>query len=87
MNSKLTPDDYISKKSLVKGFKHIVVDPEYMGGVPALLERRVTVATILENIGNGMSVEDVSTSYQISSEQVREALLYASKLPELRETA
>lgn len=58
-----------------------------MGGVPSLLERRVTVATVLENIGNGMSITDVATSYQISKEQVLEAVLFASKLSELQENA
>ncbi|NPA84809.1 MAG: DUF433 domain-containing protein [Crenarchaeota archaeon] len=60
--------------------KRIAVDPRVMGGKPVIKGTRITVDLILELLASGMTPEEIAEDYGISVEDVKAALLYASKL-------
>ncbi|MBX2927981.1 MAG: DUF433 domain-containing protein [Saprospiraceae bacterium] len=60
-------------------FNHIVSDPEILGGKPIIEGSRISVQLILEWVASGASVQDIVNEFpHLSSESVKEALLYAS---------
>jgi len=62
-------------------FDRITFDPEVMGGRACLRGMRVTVATIVDLIAEGSSIEDVLADYPyLEREDVRQALAYAAWL-------
>lgn len=67
-------------------FKRITRDPRVMGGKPAIRGMRVTVGTIVGQIGAGRSIEQVLADYPyLEREDVLEALRYAAWRAEDRE--
>ncbi len=60
--------------------KRIVVDPKVMGGKPVIRGTRITVDLILELLASGMTPEEIAEDYGISVDDIRAALLYASKV-------
>ena len=73
---KLGPTD----KDLVKGYQHIVVREGYMGGKPALKERRISVSQILDGLAGGMTVQEIWETYRVSEDSVVEILRYAAEV-------
>jgi uncharacterized protein (DUF433 family) len=62
-------------------FDRITFDPEVMGGRACIRGMRVTVATIVDQIAEGSSIEDVLAEYPyLEREDVRQALAYAAWL-------
>jgi uncharacterized protein (DUF433 family) len=62
-------------------FDRITFDPEMMGGRACIRGMRVTVATIVDQIAEGSSIEDVLAEYPyLEREDVRQALAYAAWL-------
>lgn len=62
-------------------FDRITFDPEVMGGRACVRGLRVTVATIVDQIADGASIEDVLAEYPyLEREDVRQALAYAAWL-------
>ena len=62
-------------------FDRITFDPEVMGGRACIRGMRVTVATILDQIAAGASIDDVLAEYPyLEREDVQQALSYASCL-------
>lgn len=62
-------------------FDRITFDPEVMGGRACIRGMRVTVATIVEQIAEGSSIDDVLAEYPyLEREDVRKALSYAAWL-------
>ena len=60
--------------------KRIAIDPKVMGGKPVIRGTRITVDLILELLASGMTPEEIAEDYEISVEDVKAALLYASKV-------
>jgi len=61
----------------------IVVDPNILVGKPVIKGTRIPVYLIIELIAGGMTVKDVLKEYpELREEDVKAALLYASKLLE-----
>jgi uncharacterized protein (DUF433 family) len=62
-------------------FDRITFDPEVMGGRACIRGMRVTVATIVDQIAEGSSVDDLLADYPyLEREDVRQALAYAAWL-------
>ena len=62
-------------------FDRIIFDPEMMGGRACIRGMRVTVATIVDLIAEGSSIDDVLADYPyLEREDVRQALAYAAWL-------
>jgi len=61
----------------------IVVDPNILVGKPVIKGTRIPVYLIIELIAGGMTIKDVLKEYpELREEDVKAALLYASKLLE-----
>ena len=59
--------------------ERIVSDPEIMMGKPTIKGTRITVQLILEELGEGLSVEDVLRAHpHLTREQVLAALRFAA---------
>jgi uncharacterized protein (DUF433 family) len=65
----------------MKPFDRITFDPEVMGGRACIRGIRVTVASIIDQIADGASIEDVLAEYPyLEREDVRQAISYAAWL-------
>ncbi len=61
--------------------QRITVDPTVAGGMPCVRDTRVLVATLLDGLAEGLSVEDLLDHYpQLEREDVRAALAYGGAL-------
>jgi uncharacterized protein (DUF433 family) len=68
-------------RTAVHPFDRITFDPEVMGGRACIRGLRVTVATIVDQIAEGSSIDDVLGDYPyLDREDVRQALAYAAWL-------
>lgn len=57
----------------------IVIDPEIMLGKPTIKGTRLTVELILEQLGSGLTIEELLDSYpHLTLEDIQAALLYAA---------
>jgi len=65
--------------------EQIIVDPEIQHGKPVIKGTRVPVARIIGGLAGSMSLEEVIHEYEVSAEDVRAALTYASELIEKEE--
>ena len=59
-------------------FPGISISPDIRFGKPCLTGTRIDVATVLNALGAGDSMEDVKAAYQLTDEQVLAALRYAA---------
>jgi len=65
----------------------IVIDPEILSGKPVIKGTRIPVYLILELLGSGMTEKEVLDEYPtLKEEDIKAALLYASKCLEDEET-
>ncbi len=60
----------------------IVIDPQVQHGKPVIRGSRVPVARIVGGLAGGMTKEEIIREYEISEEDVRAALNYATQLIE-----
>ena len=79
-STKIDDQRRIDTRSLVSGFKHLVKDADYLGGDVAFIERRLSVAQLLDEMANGISMEELSEMYSLPLEAIYEAVRYASIL-------
>jgi uncharacterized protein (DUF433 family) len=65
----------------------IVIDNEILGGKPVIKGTRIPVYLIIELLGNGLTEKEVLWQYPtLKKEDIKAALLYASKCIENEET-
>jgi uncharacterized protein (DUF433 family) len=58
----------------------IVIDPDVMVGKPVIKGTRIPVYLIVEFMANGMTEKEILEEYpQLSKEDIKASLLYASK--------
>jgi uncharacterized protein (DUF433 family) len=58
----------------------IVMDPDVMVGKPVIKGTRIPVYIIVEFVANGMTEKEILKEYpQLKKEDIKAALLYASK--------
>ena len=61
-------------------FTRITVNPHQMDGVPCIRGLRISVATIVAMMADGMGTEEILKAYRdLCSEDVREALKYGAE--------
>ncbi len=61
-------------------FERITVNPDQMAGVPCIRGLRIPVATVVTMIADGMTEEEILTTYpDLECEDLREALYYAAE--------
>lgn len=65
----------------MREFKRITFNPNIMGGQACIRGMRIHVSLIVNLVANGMTSEEIIKEYpDIESEDIREALQYASWL-------
>jgi uncharacterized protein (DUF433 family) len=65
-------------------FDRITVEPDKLGGQPAIRGMRVSVAHVVRLVAAGWTVEQMHDEFPgIDSEDVRQALLYAASSAEV----
>jgi uncharacterized protein (DUF433 family) len=65
--------------------ERIIIDPKILAGKPVINGTRIPGYLIIELLGSGMSEKEVLEQYPtLEKEDIRAALLYASKLVMLR---
>ena len=65
--------------------EHITVDPEICHGRACIAGTRVLVTTILDNLADGLSDEEIVESYpSLTRESVRAAVCYGAELAKER---
>ncbi len=65
----------------------IVIDHEVLAGKPVIKGTRIPVYLIIELLGNGLTEKEVLRQYPtLKKEDIKAALLYASKCIENEET-
>ena len=58
----------------------VVIDPEILVGKPVIKGTRIPVSLVIELLANGMSEKEILKEYpQLKKEDIKAALLYASK--------
>ena len=63
--------------------ERIAVDPNVLAGKPVIKGTRIPIYLIIELIASGMTIKDVLKEYpELKEDDVKAALLYASKLLE-----
>ncbi len=70
----------VGPASLIPGYRYIVKDAEYLGGIAAFADRRLSVAQLLEEMANGIPLEELAEMYSLPVDAVYEAIRYAGKL-------
>jgi uncharacterized protein (DUF433 family) len=61
----------------------ITVDPDVLVGKPVIKGTRIPVYLIVELVANGMATKEILKEYpRLKEEDIKAALLYASKLVE-----
>lgn len=59
---------------------YVKIDPHLHHGEPCIAGTRITVATILGSVADGMSMDDILAEYpQLTREAVQAALAYAAE--------
>jgi len=67
-------------------FTRITVNPAQMGGMPCIRGLRIPVATVVEMVAEGMSVDEILKLYpDLEPEDITEALRYAAEAVRERE--
>lgn len=67
-------------------FTRITVRPDQMGGVPCVRGLRISVATVVGMVADGMSESEIVSAYpDLEAEDVREAMHYAAEAVRERE--
>jgi len=62
-------------------FTRITVNPAQMGGVPCIRGLRIPVATVVEMVAEGMSVDEILKLYpDLEPEDITEVLCYMCHL-------
>lgn len=61
-------------------FPGIAVNPQIMGGTPVIAGTRVPVEVVLGHLAAGDSVAVIMAEYDLTEEQIRSALGYATQL-------
>lgn len=62
--------------------ERVVIDPEIQHGKPIIRGTRVPVVRVIGGLAGGMTVEEITSEYGITEEDVRAALKYAAGLIE-----
>ncbi len=65
--------------------KRIIIDPEIQHGKPVISGTRVPVTRIISGLAGGMTKEEIMKEYEVTEEDIRAALSYATELVEKEE--
>ncbi len=58
----------------------VVIDPEVQHGKPVIRGTRVPITRIIGGLAGGMTAEEIIREYQVTEQDIRAALSYATEL-------
>ncbi len=64
----------------MNGSDRIIIDPAIWRGKPVIRGSRVPVTTVVGSLAGGMSFEEIQREYDLSVDDIRAALRFASEL-------
>lgn len=65
--------------------ERIIIDPDIQHGKPVIKGTRVPITRIIGGLAGGMTEEEIVREYEISKEDIQDALNYANELIEEEE--
>jgi len=65
--------------------ERIIIDPEIQHGKPVIRGTRVPIVRIIGGLAGGMTIEEIMREYEVTEEDIRAALHYATELIEAEE--
>lgn len=72
----------------IPGFRHLVTNPERLGGKPTIKGTRFSVSFLLACLAEGMSYEDIVREYSdFPRDSVAEALRFAPEVTDRSDVA
>jgi len=60
--------------------ERIVIDPEIQHGKPVIRGTRVPISRIIGGLAGGMTKEEIIREYEVTEEDIKAALEYATQL-------
>jgi uncharacterized protein (DUF433 family) len=60
-------------------FPGITIDPAVMGGRPVIRGTRIPIEVVVGELAGGSSFDDIVSGYQLTMEEIRAALGYATE--------
>lgn len=67
-------------------FNHITITPDQMGDVPCIRGLRIPVATVVDMVADGMSINEILDAYpDLEAADISEALRFAAEAVRERE--
>ncbi|WP_457549695.1 DUF433 domain-containing protein [Archaeoglobus sp.] len=63
-------------------FKWVEINPEICSGKPVVKGTRIPVKIILELFANGWTIEDIEEEYDLTEEQIKDSIRFASQMLE-----
>jgi uncharacterized protein (DUF433 family) len=74
--------------SPIEGYRHLVKNPDRLGGKPTVRGTRFSVSFILGCLSEGMSYEDIVREYsEFPRESLAEVLRFAAEVTDRRDVA
>lgn len=71
---------------MIVAFERISIDPAVMAGVPCIRGTRIPVSTVVGMVAEDMTEQEIRTEFpQLTEEDIRDALRYASARVDERE--
>lgn len=64
----------------MKSSDRIVIDPRIHHGKPVIRGTRVPVTTVVGSLTGGMTFEEIQREYDLTAEEIRAALSFASEI-------
>jgi uncharacterized protein (DUF433 family) len=67
-------------------YERINTDPDVMGGLPRIRDLRISVATVIAMLADGMSADEIISELpDLTTDDIHEALLYTAEAVRERE--
>ena len=63
----------------MKSSERIIVDPRIHHGKPVIRGTRIPVTTVVGSIAGGMAFEEIQREYDLTADDIRSALQFASE--------
>ncbi len=64
----------------IKNLSRIEINPNILGGKPIIKGTRISVEMILEKLAYGYSFDQLTYDFDITDEDIKEAILYSYKI-------
>jgi len=74
---------YLFEVESMEEFEWVEIDLEICGGKPVIKGTRVPVKVVLELLANGWTIDDIKEEYDLTEEQIKDAIRFTSQVLEM----